>query len=52
MRRRHFLRGIAGVARVEVDLPDGSAKVTHDAGVAPPVLIAAVESAGYEASVI
>jgi copper chaperone CopZ len=43
------LREVAGVAAVEVSLPDGSAKVTHDEHATVIQLVAAVESAGYEA---
>jgi len=42
------LRGVPGVTAVEVSLP-GRAEVTHD-DVAPEALLAAVESAGYEAT--
>ena len=44
------LRAVAGVSAVEVNLPDGSAKVTHDDKVELGVLVSAIESAGYEAS--
>lgn len=43
------LRAVAGVTAVEVSLPEGRAKVEHTAEAAPAALIAAVESAGYEA---
>ncbi len=43
------LRGVPGVTAVEVSLPEGRAKVEHGADTALPALIAAVESAGYEA---
>lgn len=43
------LRGVAGVTSVEVNLPEGRAKVEHTEEAALPALIAAVESAGYEA---
>jgi copper chaperone len=43
------LRAVPGVTGVEVSLPEGRAKVEHTAQAAPPALIAAVESAGYEA---
>ena len=43
------LKAVPGVSAVEVSLPDGRATVTHG-DVAPAVLIAAVESAGYEAA--
>jgi copper chaperone CopZ len=45
------LRGIPGVAAVEVRLDDPQAKIVHDPERSPlPVLIAAVEGAGYGAS--
>ena len=40
------LRGVPGVTKVEVTLPD-RATVEHAGG--PDMLVAAVESAGYEA---
>lgn len=43
------LRAVPGVTGVEVDLPEGRATVEHAETTAPPALIAAVESAGYEA---
>jgi copper chaperone CopZ len=43
------LKAVPGVSAVEVSLPDQRATVTHG-GVAPAELIAAVESAGYEAT--
>lgn len=43
------LRGVAGVTAVEVSLPEGRAKVEHSDQTSLPALIAAVESAGYEA---
>jgi copper chaperone CopZ len=43
------LKAVPGVSAVEVSLPDRRATVTHG-DVAPAVLIAAVESAGYEAA--
>ena len=43
------LRAVPGVTAVDVSLPDRRATVTHEA-VAPSALIAAVESAGYEAA--
>jgi copper chaperone CopZ len=43
------LRAVPGVTSVEVSLPEGRAKVEHAAETAAPALIAAVESAGYEA---
>lgn len=50
--RKHVdaaLRKVPGVTAVEVDLPNGQAKVVHDD---TPVasLIAAVEGAGYQAA--
>ena len=43
------LRALPGVTAVAVDLAGAAATVTHD-DVAPARLIAAVESAGYEAA--
>jgi copper chaperone CopZ len=43
------LRAVPGVTAVEVSLPEQRAKVEHTGEVALPALIAAVESAGYEA---
>ena len=43
------LRDVSGVTAVEVSLPDGRAKVEHSEQTPLPALIAAVESAGYEA---
>jgi copper chaperone CopZ len=43
------LRAVPGVQDVQVDLPEGRAKVEHAETTAAPALIAAVESAGYEA---
>jgi copper chaperone len=44
------LRNVAGVANVEVSLPDNQAMVDHDDLTTVPALLAAVESAGYEAA--
>lgn len=44
------LRGVPGVSAVEVSLPDQTAKIVHDETAAVPVLVAAVESAGYVAT--
>ncbi len=45
------LRAIPGVAAVEVLLVDQKAKVVHDPEKSPvPILLAAVEGAGYSAS--
>jgi len=44
------LKTVAGVTNVEVSLPDAQAMVDHDDLTTIPALIAAVESAGYEAS--
>jgi copper chaperone len=45
------LRGVDGVASVEVSLADHRATIAYDdAKVAPPALIAAVEDEGYDAS--
>ena len=43
------LRAVPGVTAVEVSLPEGRAKVEHGDSTTLPALIAAVESAGYEA---
>ncbi len=45
------LRAIAGVSAVDVNLAEQTAKVSHDEPAIVPLLIAAVESAGYEAAV-
>jgi copper chaperone CopZ len=45
------LRAVGGVSQVEVNLADQTAKVSHDDTASVPSLIAAVESAGYEAAV-
>jgi copper chaperone CopZ len=42
------LRGVPGVERVEVRLPD-TAEVVHEDRTELPALIVAVQSAGYEA---
>jgi copper chaperone CopZ len=42
------LRSVPGVSTVEVSLPDGSAKVVHEAPI--PALVEAVERAGYSAT--
>ncbi len=44
------LRELPGVSAVEVDLAQGRATVEHDAQVALPQLVAAIEAAGYEAT--
>jgi len=45
------LRAVPGVAAVEVLLVDQKAKVVHDPGRSPvPILLAAVEGAGYSAA--
>jgi copper chaperone CopZ len=44
------LRGVPGVSAVEVNLAAGTAKVVHEESAALPALVAAVESAGYEAA--
>jgi copper chaperone CopZ len=47
------LRQIPGVAAVEVLLVDQKAKVVHDPERSPvPILVAAVEGAGYEAAAL
>jgi copper chaperone CopZ len=43
------LRGVPGVTAVEVNLTEGTAKVAHDDSAQLPAMVAAVESAGYEA---
>ena len=43
------LRAVPGVSAVDVSLPDRRATITHD-HVARSALIAAIESAGYEAA--
>jgi copper chaperone CopZ len=45
------LREVPGVTAVEVSLPEGRAKIVHDESAPVPALVAAVESAGYAASV-
>ena len=45
------LRGVPGVSRVDVRLPD-RAEVEHDGSATIGKLMSAVESAGYEASEI
>jgi len=40
---------VRGVSAVDVSLPEQRAQVTHDDAVALASLVAAVESAGYEA---
>ena len=46
------LRGLDGVAAVDVRLEDGTARVTHDPARAPvAALVAAVERAGYAGAV-
>jgi copper chaperone CopZ len=45
------LRAVPGVTTVEVSLPDQSAKIVHGDTTEVPALLAAVESAGYEAAV-
>lgn len=45
------LRAVPGVAAVEVSLAENRAKVVHDPEQSPlPSLVAAVETAGYEAA--
>jgi Cu2+-exporting ATPase/Cu+-exporting ATPase len=45
------LRAVAGVENVQVSLPDQTAKVEHSEAAAVAAMIAAVESAGYDAAV-
>ena len=44
------LREVPGVTAVEVSLPAATAKVVHEESAQISALLAAVESAGYEAS--
>ena len=44
------LRSIPGVTAVEVSLPEGTAKVVHADSARVEAMLAAVESAGYEAA--
>jgi copper chaperone CopZ len=44
------LREVPGVTAVEVSLPDATAKVVHEESAQISALLAAVESAGYEAA--
>lgn len=44
------LRAVPGVTAVEVSLPEGTAKVVHEESAQIAALVAAVESAGYEAA--
>lgn len=44
------LRAVPGVTAVEVNLPDGTAKVVHDDSAAIPAMVEAVQTAGYEAA--
>jgi copper chaperone len=46
------LRAVSGVSTVEVSLAEGQAKVVHDDPAPLSALIAAVHSAGYEASLV
>lgn len=45
------LRAVPGVTAVEVSLPDQTAKIVHGDTTPVPALVAAVESAGYDASI-
>ena len=45
------LRAVSGVTSVEVSLPDQTAKIVHGDTTQVPALVAAVESAGYDAAV-
>jgi copper chaperone CopZ len=45
------LRSVPGVESVQVSLPDQTAKVEHTDTAGVPAMIAAVESAGYEAAI-
>lgn len=44
------LRAVPGVTAVEVNLAEGSAKVVHEESARNDDLVAAVQSAGYEAT--
>jgi copper chaperone len=44
------LREVQGVRAVDVNLAEGTAKVVHEETAPVPALLAAVESAGYEAA--
>jgi copper chaperone CopZ len=44
------LRAVPGVSTVEVSLPEGTAKIVHDESASLNAMLAAVESAGYEAA--
>ena len=44
------LKEVPGVTAVDVSLPDGTAKVVHDESTQISAMVAAVESAGYEAA--
>ena len=46
------LRSVAGVSAVDVNLPEGTATVTHDQPIEGTMLVKAVESAGYDAIAI
>jgi copper chaperone CopZ len=43
------LRAVPGVSAVEVSLPNATAKVVHEESASLNAMVAAVESAGYEA---
>lgn len=45
------LRSVPGVTAVEVSLPEQTANIVHGDTTELPSLVAAVESAGYEAAV-
>jgi copper chaperone CopZ len=44
------LRSVPGVTAVEVNLPEGRAKIVHEESTQAPALLAAVETAGYTAA--
>ena len=44
------LRAVPGVSSVEVDLAGGRAKIVHEESAALTALVAAVQSAGYDAA--
>jgi copper chaperone CopZ len=44
------LRAVPGVTAVEVNLAEKTAKVVHEESALPAAMVAAVESAGYEAA--
>jgi copper chaperone CopZ len=45
------LRGVSGVTAVDVDLAGGNARIEHAEAATRAKLVAAVEAAGYSASI-